>query len=732
MRNKKNEKSPAQEKLFATIERVTFHNPENGFCVLRAKAKGQRDLISIVSNAVSISAGESVECIGQWVNDKRHGLQFQANNLKIIKPNTIEGVEKYLASGMVKGIGSHFAKKLINAFGEQVFEVIENTPERLTELEGIGKKRVKAVIKAWNEQKSIRDLMVFLQSHGIGVARAVKIYKRYGNNAIDLISQNPYILVNDIRGIGFKTADELANKLGIEKDSMVRARAGIRYVLQLLSDSGHCAAMRQELIEQSVVLLEIPIHIIEQAIEQEVLAEEIIQDSINNKDCYYLRYLYQAETKVSAFLARLKSGRLPWGKININKAIPWVEKKTKFQLSKSQASAVKAVLENKLSVITGGPGVGKTTIIKSILTILAEKKLHIALAAPTGRAAKRLAESTQQPAKTIHRLLEFDPQNYAFKHDEQNPLLIDMLILDEASMIDIVLMQHLLKAVPKHASLLLVGDVDQLPSVGPGSVLADIIKSKMISVVHLQEIFRQAGDSDIITNAHLINQGEMPRPNHTEADFFTIYESEEALIQEKLLSLVCQRLPKHYHCDPIMDIQVLTPMHRGGLGSKALNSALQAVLNPGKSKSIKRFANVFCVGDKIIQMTNNYDKDVFNGDIGVIKRVDTKNKTIHIGFENRLVEYAENELDEINLAYAITIHKSQGSEYPIVVIPIVTQHYTLLARNLLYTGVTRGKKLVVLIGQKKAIAMAIHNNKSVKRLTNLAARLQELCCEAEI
>lgn len=724
----------AVEHLQGSVERVTFHSEESGFCVLRIKVKGRRELTTVIGNAASITPGEFVDCQGIWINDRKHGLQFKATHLTIIPPSTIEGIEKYLGSGMVKGIGPHFAKKLVKAFGVDVFDIIEKYPERLMRLEGIGKKRKTSILSSWAEQKSIREIMIFLQSYGVGTARAVRIYKTYGDQAIHLVKENPYRLSLDIYGIGFKTADRLAMQLGIAKESLIRAQAGVRHVLQTFCDQGHCAAEYEKLIEASVELLEIPETIIQTAVEEEIKDDNLIRENIDDLDSLFLSSLYHAESGTAKRLLTLISGIPPWGFIDVDKAIPWVEERTKLQLANSQKEAIASVLKNKVSIITGGPGVGKTTIVNSILNIVRAKRFSVALCAPTGRAAKRLTETTGVEAKTIHRLLEFDPKTYSFKHNQDNPLAIDFLIVDEASMIDIVLMNNLIKAIPKRAALLLVGDVDQLPSVGSGSVLLDLISSNIIPTIKLTEIFRQVASSKIIVNAHRINQGEMPlvvnnndnnndKSNNKISDFYTLYCDTPEEIQMKLIQLVTQRIPKHYRCNPITDIQVLTPMRRGGLGTNALNITLQAQLNGHAEPKITQYGITFAPGDKVIQNVNNYDKDVFNGDIGSISHIDPEEKIITINFDNRFVKYEFREIDEIALAYATTIHKSQGSEYPFVVIPLSTQHYTLLARNLLYTGVTRGKSLVILIAQKRAVGMAVRNNRENRRLTKLAQRL---------
>lgn len=716
------------EKINGSVERITYHNPENGFCVLRIKAPGIHDLITMIGNAPDINNGEYVEAEGEWITDKTHGRQFKATILNLVSPTTLAGMQKYLGSGMIKGIGPHFAKKLIKAFAEQTFEVIENAPERLRELAGIGQVRAENIQKAWSEQKVIRHIMVFLQSHGVGTTRAVRIFKTYGNQAIKIITENPYSLAADISGIGFKSADTIASTLGIKSDSPIRARAGVLYVLQELCANGHCAAPRDQLARTATELLTIPESIILDAISEEIKAENLVADTIDEKPVLFLSSLYQAEISIAKHLQRLSMDKPKWGNIIIEKALPWVEEKTGLTLSPSQKIAVTEALQNKLFIITGGPGVGKTTIVNSVLSIIAAKGMQLTLCSPTGRAAKRLAESTGMNAKTIHRLLEYDPRSASFKHDNNNPLITDMVVVDEASMLDVMLMNNLLKAIPKHASLLLVGDVDQLPSVGSGAVLSDLIQSGKIPTVRLTEIFRQAAESKIITNSHRINHGEMPlydQNQNSASDFYVIPAETPEEISHKLMQVVTARVPAKFGYDPIRDIQVLTPMNRGGIGSRAINDLLQEKLNANATPKITRYGATFAPGDKVIQNSNNYDKDVFNGDIGFIEEIDLEEGILLINFDGRSVEYEINEVDEISLAYATSIHKSQGSEYPVVVIPLAMQHYMMLSRNLLYTAVTRGKKLVIIIGQIKAITMAVKNNKSNKRLTNLCNRIRE-------
>ncbi|MBI5439841.1 MAG: ATP-dependent RecD-like DNA helicase, partial [Deltaproteobacteria bacterium] len=669
--------------------------------------------------------GEYIECLGTWQNDRTHGLQFKATMLKIVPPSSLGGIEKYLGSGMVKGIGPHFAKVLVKAFGVEVFRVIEEEPERMLELFGIGRKRLEKITSAWSEQKAIREIMVFLQSHGVGTGRAVRIYKTYGDEAIVKVTENPYRLALDIHGVGFKTADAIAAKLGIASDSLIRAQAGVRHVLQELSNDGHCAAPRDALVEEAGRLLEIPAPILERAITEEIAEGNLIPEDIASRPCLFLTPLQRAEVGVAGSLTRVLAGEIPWGAVDAEKAIPWVEEKTGLTLSPSQQQAVRLALASKVLVITGGPGVGKTTLVNSILRILQAKRMRVSLCAPTGRAAKRLSESTGLEAKTIHRLLEFDPKSFGFKRGRDNPLETDLLVIDESSMVDIALMNRLLASIPDRAGVMIVGDVDQLPSVAPGAVLSDIIESGAVPTVRLTEIFRQAATSQIIVNAHRINRGELPvTPKGAElSDFYFIPANTPEEILEKLVRVVTERIPERFGLDPVRDVQILTPMNRGGLGSRSLNVELQRILNEKAEPKVSRFGTSFAPGDKVLQTANDYDKEVFNGDIGQIASVDLEEGSLNVEYDGRSVEYEFGELDEVTLAYATSIHKSQGSEYPAVVIPLAMQHYTLLERNLLYTAVTRGKRLVTIIGQPKALAMAVKNRKAHRRLTKLAARL---------
>ncbi|WP_456237104.1 SF1B family DNA helicase RecD2 [Arenibaculum pallidiluteum] len=708
------------EPLAGLVERVTFHSAESGFCVLRVKARGHRDLLTVVGHAAMISAGEWIQASGNWFNDRVHGLQFKADFLKVTQPTSVEGIEKYLSSGMIKGIGPVYARKLVRAFSETVFDVIEQEPDRLREVTGIGPKRAERIIRGWADQRAIREIMLFLHANGVGTSRAVRIYKTYGQEAIRLITENPYRLARDIRGIGFRTADAVAVKLGIEKTAAIRVRAGIGYALGKAMDDGHCGLPVEELERLASNLLEVEARLVASAMEEELREGAVIADDLDGRRCVFLAGLYRAEQSVAERLKTLAAGSPPWAEIDLGKALEWVEAKTGLILAPSQRDAVGRAVSSKVTVVTGGPGVGKTTIVNSILKVLQAKRTKVLLCAPTGRAAKRLTESTGLEAKTIHRLLEVDPASGGFRRGEESPLECDLLVVDETSMVDIVLMNALVKALPPEAALLLVGDVDQLPSVGPGQVLADVIGSGAVPVVRLTEVFRQAAESRIIVNAHRINRGQMPDMEPTEgSDFYFVDATDPEDGVRKVLEVVRNRIPKRFGFDPVTDIQVLAPMNRGGLGARSLNIELQRVLNPPGEVRVERFGWTFCVGDKVMQTENDYDKEVYNGDLGIIAAIDIDESEVLIDFEGREVAYVFGELDRVSLAYATTIHKSQGSEYPAVVIPLAMQHWTMLRRNLVYTGVTRGKRLVVLVGQRKALAIAVRARNQDRRWSKL-------------
>jgi exodeoxyribonuclease V alpha subunit len=716
------------EVLAGTVERVTFHSEESGFCVLRIKARGHRDLVTTLGHAAMISAGEWITATGEWVNDRNHGLQFKARFLKTSEPSSLDGIERYLGSGMIRGIGPVYAKRLVKQFGKDVFDVIEASPERLREIPGIGPTRAAKITGAWAEQKVIREIMVFLHSNGVGTARAVRIYKTYGADAVQVMTENPYRLARDIRGIGFRTADTIAQKLGIEPTAMVRVRAGISFALTEAMGQGHCGLPVNDLKALAAKLLEVEPGLIETAIALELEERSVVADTVGEADCIFLGGLYHAEKAIAERLHSLRDGQLPWSAIDPEKALPWIEQRTGLTLAPSQREAVALALQSKLTVITGGPGVGKTTIVNAILRILAAKGVKLLLCAPTGRAAKRMTEATGMEAKTIHRLLEFDPKAFGFKRCEDNPLDCDLLVIDESSMVDVMLMQSLVKAIPQRAALLIVGDIDQLPSVGPGQVLADIIGSGAVPVVRLTEVFRQAAQSRIITTAHQINRGTMPDLGRSDGDtdFYFVAAAEPGQAVEKIIDLVGKHIPRRFGFDPIRDVQVLCPMNRGGVGARSLNIELQSALNPNPTAKVERFGWTFAPGDKVMQIENDYDKDVFNGDIGYIEAIELGESELVVDFDGRTVSYAFGELDTLVPAYAATIHKSQGSEYPAVVIPVMTQHYTMLQRNLIYTGVTRGKKLVVLVGQSRAIAIAVKNVSGRLRWSKLNEWLRPL------
>ena len=713
--------APETEVLAGLVERVTFHSTESGFCVLRVKARGHRELVTTTGHAAMISAGEWVTASGEWINDRTYGLQFRTRFLKTSAPTSLDGIEKYLGSGMIRGIGPVYAKRMVKMFGKDVFDLIEAEPARLREVEGIGPKRADKITSAWADQKVISEIMVFLHSHAVGTARAVRIFKTYGVDSVQVMSENPYRLARDIRGIGFRTADLIAEKLGIEKTAMIRMRAGISYALTEAMGNGHCGLPREELIPLAIKLLEVPDDLIHTAIALEMSEGTVTVDTVGDMPCVFLSGLYHAEKGVADRLQNLIAGPLPWPDIDADKAIPWIEKKTELTLGETQAEAIQLALRSKVMVITGGPGVGKTTIVNSILQILAAKAVKLLLCAPTGRAAKRMKEATGMEAKTIHRMLEIDPKSFGFKRNEESPLDCDLLVIDESSMVDVSLMHALLKAVPDHAALLIVGDIDQLPSVGPGQVLADVIGSGAIPVVRLTEVFRQAAQSKIITSAHRINQGQLPdltKPDG-ESDFYFVPAEDPDQAVTRILDMVKNRIPKRFGLDPIRDIQVLCPMNRGGVGARSLNIELQATLNPSGDNKVERFGSTFAPGDKVMQIENDYDKEVYNGDIGYVEGVDLNEGELTASFDGRTVIYLFGELDTLVLAYAATIHKSQGSEYPAVVIPVLTQHYAMLQRNLLYTGITRGKRLVVIIGQRKAVAIAVKNVSGRRRWSKL-------------
>jgi exodeoxyribonuclease V alpha subunit len=720
-------RSTPQDGFSGLIERVTFHSEETGFAVLRVKVKGHRELVTVVGALATVNEGEWITAQGNWVQDKEHGLQFKATFLKCSPPTSREGMEKYLASGLIKGIGPVYAKKLVEKFGEEIFTVIDHYSVQLEGVDGIGPVRRQKIKAAWVEQKAVREIMIFLHSHGVSTSRAVRIYKAYGDTAVETVRANPYTLAKDIHGIGFKSADTVAQKLGIARDSIIRALAGVTHTLLEAASEGHCALPKALLVEQAAKLLEINVAIVREALDRLLQDGELMYEPIGGRDLIYLPYLRRAEVGIAGLLRKLAGAPSGLPPIDVEKAIVWCQQKTGKELAATQREALQKALGSRVLVITGGPGVGKTTLLDSILLILRAKKLCCLLCAPTGRAAKRLSEATGVEAKTIHRLLEFQAASGGFARSAAHPLECDVLVADETSMVDVPLMHRLIQALPERVHLLIVGDVDQLPSVGPGSALADIIRSKVVPAVCLREIFRQAASSRIVTNAHRINAGQMPQLQQPgeESDFFFIEREEPESIPPTILELVKGRIPGKLQIDSILDIQVLCPMNRGSLGTRAMNALLQEGLNPRRTgePAVDRFGWQFRLRDKVIQTENNYDKEVFNGDIGQVVRINPDERELAIRFETRDVPYDFNELDEISLAYAITIHKSQGSEFPAVVVPLAMQHYLLLQRNLVYTAMTRGRRLVVLVGQRKALALAVGNNRAGERYSGLYDRL---------
>ena len=719
--------------LKGQIERITYTNDENGYTVAKVKVSGRKDLVTVVGTLLIPIPGEVVEMKGNWMNHPRYGEQFKVEHYKSLVPASVYGIEKYLGSGLIKGIGPIMAGRIVKNFGEETLEVIENEIEKLGEVDGIGKKRIEMVKKAWEDQKEIREVMIFLQTHGVGSGYATKIFKQYGSRSIQVVKENPYRLATDIFGIGFISADRVAEKLGFARDSELRAEAGILYVLHQLADEGHVYYPYEPLVKKCQEILGVDREVIVKALGAIAAAKMIVVEDLKEdiedfgeKDkAVYLAKFHLSETSIVTRMKTLIKSPKSIRKIDSDKAIDWVQKQLAITLAKRQMEAIKCAAENKVMIITGGPGTGKTTIINAILKIFSKLRVKIMLAAPTGRAAKRMSEATGHEAKTIHRMLEYSIRKGGFQKNEEKPLDCDLLVVDETSMIDTILMHHLLKAIPPGATFILVGDVNQLPSVGAGNVLKDIIASGKMQVVELNEIFRQAKESLIIVNAHKINSGLLPSFKSSGQkldDFYFVEQEDPEEVLRIILELTKERIPRRFGFDPVDDIQVLTPMHKGVVGAGNLNVELQKVLNPVEN-GVLRGGFSFRVSDKVMQVKNNYDKEVFNGDIGRITSIDPEHQEITISFDGRDIPYDYTDLDEIVLAYAVSVHKSQGSEYPAVVMPILTQHYVLLQRNLVYTAVTRGRQLVVMVGTMKALAIGVRNDKTRKRYTYLRQRL---------
>ncbi len=743
----------AVETLTGVVERITFHNEENGYTVARVTPEGKDYTVTVVGPMIGVNVGETIRCEGMWTVHPQYGRQFKAVRVETVYPATLAGIEKYLGSGLIRGIGPVTARRIVRKFGMDTLRVIEEEPDRLLEVLGVGPKRVAMIKAAWEEQREIKDVMVFLQSHGVSTGLAVKIYKQYGKEAIHVLQTDPYRLAREVYGIGFLTADKIARGLGIPEDAPERIAAAIAYLLSQEADkSGHVYLPRSELLQRAQEILGVPPERILEAIEtlqeqgqielepiDEIMSEQGVPvRAVAEEQAVYLVPFHRAEIGVAHRLQRLldvPDANLFGSRLYMFHQFDWesafaaVQQETGVRLNADQRRAVRTALTSPVSVLTGGPGTGKTTTVQTIIRFLEAAGARYLLASPTGRAAKRLSEATGRPAQTVHRLLEVSPgEGLKFRRNETNPLDTDMVIVDEASMLDVLLMNHLLKAIPPGAHLLLVGDVDQLPSVGAGNVLRDIIQSGVVPVVTLQEIFRQPEGSYIIVNAHRINRGQMPIIDNKNArDFFLFKVDDPEVAAQLIVDLVQERIPRRFGLSP-QDIQVLSPMHRGPVGVGNLNLMLQEALNPPHPKKPERRTGgrVFRLGDRVMQIRNNYDKDVYNGDWGRIVKVDLELQQIWVDFEGRRVPYSFLELDELVHAYAISVHKSQGSEYPAVVVPVMTTHYIMLHRNLLYTAITRAKQLVVLVGEPRAIAIAVRNARPLARHSGLARRLREV------
>lgn len=712
------------DEIEGVLERITYENTENGYRVGHIQEKGKRTTTCVVGTFPQAYPGETLTLQGEWKRHATHGVQFAVTHCKQRSPSDLVGIKKYLSSGLVKGIGPIFAKKIVDHFGIQTLDVIDDNPGRLREIPGVGPKKIEAIATCWQEQRAIRSIMIFLQSHKISPALAQKIFKRYGSTSIETLEDDPYRLAKEIHGVGFATADQVASSLGIEKHSPKRVSAGISFSLQQLALQGHTCYPKIPFVVEAANLLDVPEEEVEKELETLLFAEDIIQHQIGDVHFVSLPTYYFAEVQIGKRLKSLKNHPSPLRRVQQDKAIVWVQEKLEIQLAEEQVEAVQKALEEKVLIITGGPGTGKSTILKAILAITQKLTPLILLMAPTGKAAKRMHEITGQPAYTIHSRLEMDFRTGQFRKNQETPLDYDLVVVDEASMIDTHLMQNLLNAIDDRTRLIFVGDIHQLPSVGPGQVLKDLITSSHIPTVRLTKIFRQAEESSIVTNAHLINQGQVPDTSaRSNSDFFFIHKKEAEECLQTIIDLVLYRLPKRFNLDPIEEIQVLSPMRKGVVGIDSLNMHLQKALVKNKGTPLHRSGKEFYVGDKVMQIRNNYKKEIFNGDVGRIVSIDAKEQNVHIDYDGTIVEYAFFELEEITLAYATSIHKYQGSEAPCVILPVHTSHFKMLQRNLLYTGVTRGKKLVILVGTTKALFLAVKNEEVLTRHTALTRSL---------
>ncbi|HEY4055370.1 MAG TPA: ATP-dependent RecD-like DNA helicase [Kofleriaceae bacterium] len=712
-----------------TLERIVFKGNDTAFTVARFQPTQGKLPVTVVGQLVEVAEGSPLKLNGQWVDDKKWGRQFKIVSYSYNQPKTLYGIEQYLGSGMIPGIGHAYAKRIVATFGVETLDVIQNAPHRLVEVPGIGTARAKEIANALAGQRHIEDVMVFLRGHGVSAAFAARIVKRYGKDAIQIVKANPYRLASDIWGIGFRSADAIAEKLGIARDAPERVEAGILHALQTANDDGHMHVPDAELIEATAQLLGIKHEAITPRLGALELGARIIRETLGDRGpCTSLLDAYEAEQKAAILLAAITETPARPMSLDVEAAIHAFEAVTGVTLAKQQHAAVRAALVDKAVVITGGPGVGKTTIVKAIVHLAKLTHRRVSLAAPTGRAAKRLGEATAHEATTIHRLLEYQPQAGGFMRNAEEPLEADLVVIDEASMVDARLFKSLLTAIRPGAQLVLVGDVDQLPSVGAGAVLHDCIECGALTVIRLTEIFRQAAESKIVLSAHRINKGELPdleAAQGSTSDFYFISREEPEAARDTIVELVAQRIPARWGFDPITDVQVLSPMHRGETGTTGMNAALQARLNPAAGKTeLTRGDRVYRLGDKVMQLKNDYERSVFNGDIGVISTINLEEHLVNVDFDGRVVPYERAELDQLTLAYAVSVHKSQGSEYPAVVIPLVTQHYMMLQRSLLYTGVTRGKKLVVLVGTRRAVELAVRNADTKRRYTWFAERVR--------